>query len=108
MGSPDSAPTTRERFYEVVRAIPAGRVSTYGDVARMAGKPNGAREVGWALSSLPPESDVPWWRVVNAHGQIPYRPHAAALQAELLRDEGIEVDGEGKLSLSRYRWLPGE
>jgi len=98
------AAIARERFYAVVRRIPSGQVSTYGDVARLAGKPGGAREVGWALSSLPEGSDVPWWRVINAQGVIPYRPHCAELQAELLRGEGILVDVSGRLPLAAHRW----
>jgi methylated-DNA-protein-cysteine methyltransferase-like protein len=94
----------RERFYDVVRRIPGGNVATYGDVARLAGKPTGAREVGWALSALEPDSEVPWWRVVNAQGVIPYRPECADRQADLLRSEGIPVDAAGRLSLTNYRW----
>ncbi|MGV3720549.1 MAG: MGMT family protein [Actinomycetota bacterium] len=94
----------RERFYDVVRRIPVGSVATYGDVSRIAGKPTGAREVGWALSALEPDSDVPWWRVVNAQGVIPYRPLCAERQAEMLRSEGIPVDAGGRLPLADYRW----
>jgi methylated-DNA-protein-cysteine methyltransferase-like protein len=90
-------------FLEVVAAIPTGSVATYGDVARLAGRPRAAREVGWALSGLPDGSDVPWWRVVNRFGRIPPRPSAAE-QAELLRAEGVPVNAEGCLDLQRYRW----
>jgi methylated-DNA-protein-cysteine methyltransferase-like protein len=101
------AAVERERYYEVVRRIPEGRVATYGDIARLAGKRTGAREVGWALSALPPDADVPWWRVVNAQGVIPFRPECADRQADLLRSEGITVTAEGRLALSEYRWDGG-
>lgn len=94
----------RERIYQIVRAIPERYVATYGDVARLAGKPNGAREVGWALSSLPDGNNVPWWRVVNAQGAVSCRSHGADLQAELLRAEGVEVDNSGRLALAKHRW----
>jgi len=58
------------RIYRVVRHIPKGRVATYGLVARLAGRPGAARTVGWALSALPEDADVPWWRVLNAAGRI--------------------------------------
>jgi methylated-DNA-protein-cysteine methyltransferase-like protein len=93
-----------DRYYDIIREIPSGSVLTYGDVARLAGKPNGAREVGWALGSLPPDSDVPWWRVVNAAGAISLRPLSSDLQAELLRAEGIPVDTAGRLALAQHRW----
>ena len=90
-------------IYEIARRIPRGRVATYGDLARLSGAPRAAREVGWALSILPDNLDVPWWRVINRHGLIP--PHAGReLQAELLRSEGVEVSEEGRIDLAQYRW----
>ena len=77
------------RIYRVVRHIPKGRVATYGIVARLAGRPGAARTVGWALSALPEENDVPWWRVVRSDGRIATDP--AAGQAALLRAEGVTV-----------------
>lgn len=92
------------RFYEIIRTIPPGRVVTYGDVARMAGNPRAARDVGWALSALPPGHDVPWWRVVNRQGGLSCRSNGTALQAELLAEEGIAFDAAGCLDLATYRW----
>jgi methylated-DNA-protein-cysteine methyltransferase related protein len=100
----------KEKVYELARKIPRGRVATYGDLAAMAGAPRAAREVGWALSALPHDTKVPWWRVINRRGEISCRSHdgpdAAGLQAALLRAEGIEVSEGGALDLSRYRWRP--
>src|SRR5258705_5235023 len=61
-----------ERVYEAVRAIPRGRVATYGQVAQLVGVPRGARAVGWALRALDPRRAraVPWHRVVGAGGAI--------------------------------------
>ncbi len=61
---------TYSRIYAVVRQIPAGKVATYGDVARLAGFSRQARLVGYALHALPPHSTAPWHRVVNAKGGI--------------------------------------
>ena len=74
------------RIYRVVRHIPRGRVATYGIVARLAGRPGAARTVGWALSALPEDNDVPWWRVINAAGRISFsgQDHSAVLQRALL------------------------
>jgi methylated-DNA-protein-cysteine methyltransferase related protein len=98
-----SSRTLRERIYGAVRQIPRGRVATYGELAWMAGAPGAAREVGWALSALPEGSAVPWWRVVNRRGGISPRP-GAGLQAELLHEEGVELDGDGRIDLERYGW----
>ncbi len=93
------------RILAAVRAIPCGRVATYGDVARMAGAPRAARQVGWALAGLPEDTDVPWWRVVNRQGAVSCRSHGAEEQAAHLRAEGIPVDPDGRLDLPRFSML---
>lgn len=99
--------TFRERVLEVVRAVPAGRVVTYGQVATWAGAPRAARQVGAVLFGLTErDGDVPWQRVVNARGGIStFRVGAGELQVALLRAEGVAVDAEG-LDLARWRWDP--
>ncbi len=94
------------RIYRVVRHIPKGRVATYGVVARLAGRPGAARTVGWALSALPDEGDVPWWRVVNAAGRISLSPHdhAAVVQRALLLREGVRFAPGGAVNLGTYGW----
>ena len=95
-----------DRVYGVVRRIPAGRVSTYGHVAALCGKPRAARTVGWALHALPEESDVPWQRVVNHRGGISVWKVGVPveLQRALLEDEGIEFRLDGTVDLERWGW----
>lgn len=97
-----------EVYWTVVRRIPPGRVATYGQVARMAGRPRHARQVGWALSALKPADadDVPWQRVVNARGEISPRSSSSwdGLQREILEDEGVEFDLRGRIDLRRFGW----
>ncbi len=102
--------TFYERVYALVGRIPPGRVMTYGQVALELGAPAAARAVGYALAWLPLDSEVPWWRVVNAQGGISLRGRAegADLQRALLEREGVEFSGEGRVALGRYRWFPGE
>lgn len=94
------------RIYRVVRHIPKGRVATYGIVARLAGRPGAARTVGWALSALPHDHDVPWWRVINAAGRISLssRDHSAVLQRALLLREGVRFAPGGAVNLGTYGW----
>lgn len=95
----------RDEVLEVVRRIPRGRVATYGDVAHLAGSPRAARQVGWVLSDLRGEDDVPWWRVVNAKGGISWRPGGCVeRQRELLEQEGVAFREDGTLDLGRWRW----
>jgi methylated-DNA-protein-cysteine methyltransferase-like protein len=96
------------RVYTLVEAIPPGRVMTYGQVALELGAPAAARAVGYALSYLPLDTGVPWWRVVNARGGISLRGRgeAADLQRRLLEEEGVTFDEAGRLDLRGYRWFP--
>ena len=94
------------RIYRVVKHIPRGRVATYGIVARLAGRPGAARTVGWALSALPEDNDVPWWRVINVAGRISLaaHDHSAVLQRALLLREGVKFAPGGAVNLSVYGW----
>ncbi|PYQ46739.1 MAG: cysteine methyltransferase [Acidobacteria bacterium] len=97
-----------ERVYEAVRAIPRGRVATYGQVARLVGVPRGARAVGWALRALDERQHerVPWHRVVGAGGRISPRAGAGpALQRRRLRAEGVAFRGQ-VVDLRRHAVLP--
>jgi methylated-DNA-protein-cysteine methyltransferase-like protein len=97
-----------DRIYAAVRRIPRGRVSTYGQIAELAGLPGHARQVGYALHALPPGTTVPWHRVLNAQGGLSLRrlPGAELGQRLLLEREGIRFDARGRVNLARVRWRP--
>jgi methylated-DNA-protein-cysteine methyltransferase-like protein len=99
-------PQTRALFphvYDVVRQVPRGKVTTYGDVAHIVGQGCDARVVGYAMAVCP--EDVPWQRVINAQGKISPRPgDGPAKQQMRLEAEGIEFDTRGKVDLKRFRW----
>jgi len=99
-----------ERVYAAVRRVPRGSVVTYGQVALYLGSPAAARAVGYALSNLARETNVPWWRVINASGAISLKGRGAAadLQRQILESEGVEFNFEGHTDLNRYRWWPPE
>lgn len=84
MGTPREL---HERILAVLRALPPGAVTTYGEVAAEAGAPRGARLVGWVLRSS--DEDLPWWRVVTASGRLV--PGLETEHARRLRAEGVEV-----------------
>lgn len=97
----------QERIYTVVHQIPAGQVSTYGDIAAMVGHCT-ARMVGYAMASANASSDVPWHRVINAQGKISPRSDGGGEEVQRLRlvDEGILFNNDGKvIDLKRVRWL---
>jgi len=94
-----------DRIYAVVARIPRGRVATYGQIARLAGIPNGARQVGYALAALHSGSRLPWHRVVNAVGAVSLRaPGAAEQQRFQLEKEGVRFNAAGRVDLRLDRW----
>lgn len=99
-------PFTR-RVYALVRGIPRGRVLSYGEVAALAGKPQAPRAVGGALSAIPDDMEIPWWRVVNGTGRISTSPihHTAQVQRAMLEDEGVEFGSGGTIDWDRYGWV---
>jgi methylated-DNA-protein-cysteine methyltransferase-like protein len=95
-----------ERIYAVVRRIPRGKVATYGQVARLAGRCT-PRQAGYAMAALPSASGVPWHRVVNARGEISARSRdrdGELIQRVLLEKEGVRFDRRGRLDLARFGW----
>jgi methylated-DNA-protein-cysteine methyltransferase-like protein len=115
--SPKGKPRTRKpaaatspasveaRVLAAVRRIPRGRVSTYGDVANVAGLPRRARLVGTVLRQSPAQRGLPWFRVINASGRssLPEGSDAQGRQWRLLQAEGVEVRN-GRVDLQRYGW----
>lgn len=96
-------PSSYAPVYAAVREIPPGRVSTYGRIAALIGRPRAARFVGYALHRSPP--GLAWHRVINAEGQIslPADSTAGLAQRRRLEAEGIVFIG-GRIDLDRYGW----
>lgn len=95
----------RQRVMALVAQIPAGQVATYGQIAALAGSPRAARQVGGVLSALPPDTAVPWQRVINRQGSLStWRKGCGELQQALLEAEGIVFDASGACDLSCYGW----
>lgn len=101
------------RVYRIVKKIPSGKVTTYGQIAQMIndqwlmvnGKKIGARTVGWALHKNPIPVVIPCHRVVAANGNLHGFAQGLAKKKELLRKEGIRVRND-KIDLEKYQWKP--
>ncbi|WP_373894232.1 MGMT family protein [Virgibacillus natechei] len=94
-----------ENVITVLRQIPEGRVMTYGNVARAAGSPRGARQVARILHSMSRNHELPWHRVINVKGQIALKEEARVMDQKLmLEDEGIEVSDTGTVDLNTYQF----
>ena len=94
-------------FYDVVRRIPAGSVSTYGQVARLAGMPRSARLVGYAMASCQ-DPTVPCHRVVDRFGgtKAAFDTFAPGTQRALLEAEGVPFRPDGTVDLDLCLWAP--
>ena len=112
-----SSPPDRQAYYaqvwNIIRQVPAGKVTTYGQVASYIPPPAGmserdykawgARWVGGAMAACP--EDVPWHRVINAQGKISLPAWGGQeRQRELLEAEGIKFDDRERIDLKVYGW----
>ena len=95
---------TFEKIYEVVKSIPKGKVSTYGQVALLAGNPRWARVVGYALHVNPYPGIIPCHRVVNREGKVApgFAFGGKGVQRQLLESEGIVFEPDGRIDLEKY------
>lgn len=96
-----------EIIWQVVAAIPSGKVATYGQIAKQCGYPGHARYVGTTLKQLPSDSELPWHRVITAKGELAFAKDSPAYQRQYQRlsAEGIIFKGD-KITLSHYGWQP--
>ena len=94
-----------QRVLSAVRRIPPGRVSTYGDVAAMAGRPRAARAVGNIMKTCG-RRDVPCHRVIAAGGRLGGYGGSEVLKRALLAAEGLIVSGSKVREFSRVRFAP--
>lgn len=96
-----------QQILTIIKLIPAGRVATYGQIAKLAGLPRNARQVGSILKNVS-DPDVPWFRVVNSKGEISERGNGESqlVQRDVLEDEGVQFTKNGAVDLSRFLWEP--
>jgi methylated-DNA-protein-cysteine methyltransferase related protein len=94
-----------EAIIQVIKSIPRGKVATFGQVARLAGYSNGARQVVRILHACTEKYALPWHRVINAKGEIGLSIYSGAdEQRALLKGEGIVFCGEFRIDLTKYQW----
>ncbi|MBE6967368.1 MAG: MGMT family protein [Ruminococcaceae bacterium] len=93
-----------ERIYEVVKLIPCGRVMSYGQVARLAGNPRGARAVGFALHRNPQPGVIPCHRVVFRGGSLApgFAFGGPDEQRQLLEAEGVGFTEDGRVDMEKF------
>lgn len=88
----------------LLKQVPAGRVVTYGQVARAAGKPRAARQVAWILHSSSGKDQLPWHRVVNRLGRISLPEDKGGMEQRVrLEGEGVVVSPAGRVDLTQFQ-----
>lgn len=94
--------------YDVVRLIPAGRVSSYGAIARYLGAARSARMVGYAMNNSFTQQGIPAHRVVNRNGLLSGKHHFPADRPMdmQLRAEGIKVVDDQVQNFKQVYWDP--
>lgn len=97
----------RERVYEIVNAIPVGKVMTYGQIAEILGAGYTARTVGFVMHAADTEN-VPWQRVINAQGACSTGKMTLPvnLQQSILEKEGVRFNQKARCDLNVYQWFP--
>ena len=100
-----NAASLREKIYELMAQVPAGKVTTYGDIAGLAGHANAARIVGGVAHYGPTE--LPWHRLVNRLGGLASGFHGGReAQQQLLEAEGVTCTNFIVDDFEERRWRP--
>lgn len=94
-----------KKVFQVIRAVPKGKVATYGQIAALAGKPQGSRGVGWLLHSSTKTQGLPWQRIIKSGGRLSFPQGTSAYQKQkrLLEKEGVVFEN-GRVNLNDFQW----
>ncbi len=97
-----------DKVYDLVAAIPAGKVMTYGQISSLLGGVCSAKIVGYAMSCAPAALGMPCHRVVNRLGEMAKGPMfgGSARQRELLESEGVSFGPDGRIDLAVSLFRP--
>lgn len=97
-----------QQVYALARAIPPGKVATYGQLALLSGKPRAARVVGGIMSRCPKGNGVPCHRVIRKDGALcdEWAFGISGLQRQLLLSEGVLFLPDGRVNMERCLWRP--
>lgn len=94
----------KDNVYTIIAAIPKGKVTTYGEIARLAGAPSYVRQVCLVLRQVPKGSSLPCYRIINGQGRISVKsPHYERHKAQLQK-EGIVFSDNDKIDLTVFGW----
>lgn len=95
----------KERVYNISKCIPAGKVATYGQIAKLAGNSKAARAVGMFMKKNPDMKTIPCHRIVASDGELTGYTFGEGIQTkkEKLIEEGVSFIGK-RVNLSVSLW----
>lgn len=95
-----------KKVISLIKKIPKGKVATYAQIAKLAGKPHGVRGVVWILHSSSKMNDLPWHRVINSKGRIsfPAMSEQELRQKSSLKKEGVKFSDGEVIDLEIFQW----
>jgi methylated-DNA-protein-cysteine methyltransferase-like protein len=95
-----------KKVLALIKGIPKGKVASYGQIAKLAGKPQGSRGVGWILNSCTDSHNLPWQRVINSQGKISFPKDTKhyRLQKSLLLKEKVRLRDNDSIDMEVYGW----
>jgi len=95
----------KEKVYKLTRSIPKGKVATYGQIAKLAGKPKAARAVGVLMRINPDAPETPCHRVVAADGKLTGYSGSGGITSKkaMLITEGVSFKGN-RVDFSKSLW----
>ncbi len=100
-----------KNVYEVVKLIPAGKVTSYGAIARYLGTARSARMVGWAMNQCHSLAEyIPAHRVVNRNGLLTGKHFFGGekVMQELLEGEGLQIEDDQITNFKEHFWDPSK
>ncbi|WP_413289207.1 MGMT family protein [Bdellovibrio sp. HCB337] len=95
-----------KKVLKLISQVPKGAVATYGQIAKLAGKPQGSRGVSWILHSSSKAYNLPWQRILGSSGKISFPAGSTEFkkQKKLLISEGIEFNEKNEIDLKKFQW----
>ena len=99
-------PVFVRQVYDIVAKIPVGKVATYGQIAKKAGNPSAARDVGYIMSHISAGHGLPCHRVVNRTGTLApeYAFGGQEKQRAILEAEGVTFFPDGRIDMIQHQW----
>jgi methylated-DNA-[protein]-cysteine S-methyltransferase len=98
-----SSQRIKDEVHDMLLKIPAGKVSTYGDIAKAIGRPNSSRLIGQILHDNPTPVVVPCHRVVRSNGKIGGYAYGSRKKRKLLEEEGLKFCGSNSTDLEEFQ-----